>query len=85
MAIKRVKAPFAAIVRGVPRSYTTGQLVDESDPVVKGREHLFEDVEAHVGAGRGRVEEATAGPGEKRAVTRPQRPVRRTKGKGEGQ
>jgi len=80
VAIKRVKEPFAALVRGAPRSYTTGQLVDGADPVVKGREHLFEDVEVHVEAKAATVEQATAEPGERRAVTRPPRP-RRAKSK----
>lgn len=84
MAIKRVKEPFAARVGGVPRNYTTGQLLDEADPVVKGREHLFEDVETHVEGRREPVEQATAAPGEKRAVGRPQR-APRGKSKGEGQ
>lgn len=75
MAIKRCVAAFAASVDGVPRMYTVGQLVDASDPAVKGRESLFEDVETHMAdkAARQapRVEQATAEPGEKRSVGRP--------------
>jgi hypothetical protein len=75
MAIKRCVAAFAASVDGTPRMYTVGQLVDASDPVIKGREGLFEDVETHMAdkAARQapRVEQATAEPGEKRSVARP--------------
>lgn len=75
MAIKRCTSAFAASVDGVPRMYTVGQLVDASDPVIKGREGLFEDVETHMAdkAARQapRVEQATAEPGEKRSVGRP--------------
>lgn len=75
MPIKRCVAAFAASVDGVPRMYTVGQLVDASDPVIKNREGLFEDVETHMAdkAARQapRVEQATAEPGEKRSVGRP--------------
>jgi len=77
MAIKRCKAAFAVSVSGVPRMVTVGQLVDASDPVIKGREHLFEDVETHVSEKAARqapkVEQATAEPGEKRSVAPPAR------------
>jgi hypothetical protein len=73
MPIKRCTSAFAASVDGVPRMYTVGQLVDASDPVIKGREGLFEDVETHMAdkAARQapRVEQATAEPGERRSVT----------------
>jgi hypothetical protein len=75
MAIKRCVAAFAASVDGVPRMYTVGQLVDASDPVIKGREGLFEDVETHMADKAARqapqVEQATADPGERRSVGRP--------------
>lgn len=75
MAIKRCVAAFAASVDGVPRMYTVGMLVDASDPAVKGREALFEDVETHMAdkAARQapRVEQATAEPGERRSIARP--------------
>ncbi|MER7953844.1 hypothetical protein [Streptomyces sp. NPDC096030] len=71
MAIKRCKASFAVVVNGAPRVVTAGQLVDESDPVVKGREGCFEDVETYVSERKARVERATAEPGEKRSVGRP--------------
>lgn len=59
----RVKAPFA---RGT-RVYTPGEIVSGDDPVVKGNESYFEDVDALVSRS---VEQATAAPGEKRAVKR---------------
>lgn len=71
MAIKRCKASFAVIVNGAPRVVTAGQLVDDSDPVVKGREASFEDVETYVSERKARVEQATADPGERRSVGRP--------------
>ncbi|MFD9192989.1 hypothetical protein ACFWCA_32845 [Streptomyces phaeochromogenes] len=75
MAIKRCVAAFAASVGGTPRMYTVGTLVDSSDPVIKGREALFEDAEAYVSDKAARqapqVEQATAGPGERRSVGRP--------------
>ena len=45
------------------RRVRKGDLVHEGDPIVKGREQFFEPEE--------RVEQATAAPGEKRAVRRP--------------
>lgn len=71
MAIKRCKASFAVVVNGAPRVVTAGQLIDDSDPVVKGREASFEDVETYVSERKSRVEQATADPGEKRSVGRP--------------
>ncbi|WP_374457716.1 hypothetical protein [Nocardioides sp.] len=49
--------------------YNPGRLVDENDPVVKGREHHFQPAEAI--PSRGRVESATAAPGERRERSRP--------------
>lgn len=40
-----------------------GQIVDSADPIVKGREHLFETPEAT-------IERASAAPGEKRSATK---------------
>ena len=71
MAIVRCKASFAVVVNGAPRVVTVGQLVDDSDPVVKGREANFESVETYVSDRTARVEETTAAPGEKRSVGRP--------------
>jgi hypothetical protein len=73
MTIKRCTSAFAVSVDGAPRMYTVGQLVNANDPVIKGREDLFEDVETHMAdkAARQapRVEQATAEPGEKRSVS----------------
>lgn len=61
---------------GVQRVLRPGDLVDENDPCVKGRESLFETVEANVhratdrAAGKpvdGIIEQATAAPGERRS------------------
>lgn len=73
--IRRCKQSFAAVVNGVPRVVAAGALVDSADPVMKGREALFDDVEAYMAdkAPRSGVEQATAGPGEKRSRTRPAR------------
>lgn len=68
MAILRCKEPFSADVDGVPRTVTAGQIVDSKDRVVKGREHLFEPIEDYASRQAGRVEAATAAPGEKRSV-----------------
>ncbi|WP_327160550.1 hypothetical protein [Streptomyces zaomyceticus] len=71
MTIKRCKAAFAANINGSPHMFKVGQLVDGDDPVIKGREALFEDVETYVSdRSATRVEQATAAPGEKRSVGR---------------
>ncbi len=57
----------AAVKGGRPRVVKGGQLVAADDPVVKGREHLFAPVEDV-------VEQATAAPGELRAVKPRQQP-----------
>lgn len=69
MALKRCKAAFAADVKGRPYVVKVGDLVDESDPLYKGRELNFEDVTAT--AGKPAVEQATAAPNERRRVGRP--------------
>ena len=45
-----------------------GDLVDDNDPIVKGREALFEPAEAAVKPSS--VEQATAAPGERRSAVR---------------
>lgn len=70
MALLRVKASFAVGWRVVPR----GALVDAADPIVKGRESLFEPVVATYSTVPASapvepvVEQATAAPGEKRTT-----------------
>lgn len=49
------------------RTYRQGRIVDPDDPVVKGREHLFVDLDEEAAAARP-VEQATAAPGERREV-----------------
>lgn len=69
MALLTVTEPFAVFdSNGFPTVYNPGRLVDDSDPVVKGREAHFESADA--AAARARVESATAAPGERRARTR---------------
>lgn len=56
-------------------SVKAGDVFDASDPVVKGREALFEPVDewaARVQQGP-RIEQATAAPGEKRSVAVPEK------------
>lgn len=66
MAVLRVKAPFAIQdAAGAVQMYPAGRLVDEKDPVVKGREALFEAVEATAARQAG-TEVASAEPGAKR-------------------
>ncbi|WPP30037.1 hypothetical protein [Streptomyces sp. CL7] len=74
MAIKRAIAPFTAYIDGMPRVVRAGDLVEETDPVMQGRTHLFETVEDHVAQRqpqRPQVETATAEPGERRDLTPP--------------
>jgi hypothetical protein len=52
-------------VGGVGRVYD-GQLVRSDDPIVKGRLHLFDDVDDVLGI----VEQATKNPGQKRTAKR---------------
>jgi hypothetical protein len=70
--IKRCKTSFAASVGGgVPRVIKAGALVQDDDPIIKGREHLFEDVDTFVQKRRARVEAATAEPGAQRSLSKP--------------
>lgn len=64
----RCKSPFASGRRVVP----AGAIIDPTDPIVKGRKALFEEVAVT------HVEQTTAAPGEKRA-----RRPRKTKTKDE--
>ncbi|MCX5584278.1 hypothetical protein [Streptomyces erythrochromogenes] len=69
MPIKRCKASFSVSVNGVPRVITAGTLLDASDPVIKGRETLFEDVDTYMSERAPQpVERATAEPGERRSL-----------------
>ena len=61
MAVLRCTSPFAVQEGVVPRVLRAGDLVDENDPAVKGREGMFEPVETT-------VERATSAPGERRML-----------------
>lgn len=83
MAVYRCKSPFAVHVDGRHRVISGGALVDDSDPVFKGREHLFERADEFVErVSRDRVdrvvEAATAEPGELRQVSKPKRAAKST-------
>lgn len=74
MAVYRAKAGFCYDDKdGVPRIVAAGDLMSDSDPGFKGREELFDPVEAHVVAESARrrgksVEEATAEPNARRSL-----------------
>lgn len=79
MVLRATQAFAADDSRGIPRVFTPGALVKDDDPIVKGREHLFESVEATVEKSSS-VERATAAPGEKRTLTTPAKPARGRRG-----
>ncbi len=76
MAVYRCKHPFVVHVDGKRRAFPGGCLIQDSDPVFKGREHLFELAEeyvdrvatARVDRVMAPVEAAAAEPGELRAA-----------------
>jgi len=69
MAVLRVLEAFAyKSSDGFLVPLGAGEIVDSTHPAVKGREHMFEPVEATAARSRDEVEQATAAPGEKRAV-----------------
>lgn len=57
---------FVAILDGSTVTIASGQVVDEGDPILKGRAALFEEFVPKVRSYPGQVEQATAAPGEKR-------------------
>lgn len=76
MTVLRAREAFACSdAQGTPRVVRPGDLFDSTDPLVTGRETLFEPVEVAtqrseaVVAGGSGVESATAAPGEKRSVS----------------
>lgn len=73
MAILRVKDAFAVDQGGFHRVLRPGDILEDTDPVVKGREAFFEPVEAQAVRERRRVETASAAPGEKRTRTVPRK------------
>ncbi len=58
----RAKTSFAA----GPLRVVRGQLVRSDDEIVRGREHLFVNVDEMLG-----IEQATKNPGERRAAAKP--------------
>jgi hypothetical protein len=63
------REPLSATVDGVPVYLDKGDLVDDGDPVLQGRESMFEPFVPKVRTYDRRevdVEQATAAPGEKR-------------------
>ena len=67
MAILRCKDGFVVWDQGFMRVTQPGDLVDSSDPLVKGHEQFFETVETNVSRrSRAGDETATAGPGDVR-------------------
>ena len=69
MAYLRCIAAFVDFRDGAVEMYNPGRLVDDSNPVVKGRESYFEPVEVAAARHAG-VEQATAEPGGRRTRTR---------------
>lgn len=78
MSIMRCKTSFMTNVNGSRRMIRQGDLFSSDDPVVKGREALFDAVEDVVAKRTPKsesvVERATAEPGERRSVGRPRKP-----------
>lgn len=69
---KRCVSPFCAPLGGVMVSVAVGDVFADNHPILVGRDALFEDVEAAaIRATVGIVEQATAAPGERRAVRKP--------------
>lgn len=62
--LRAVTSFIVADKKGIGRLVSEGDLLPVDDPVMKGRAHLFVDLEEG-------VEQATASPGEKRSVRRP--------------
>lgn len=66
-------------IDGMPRFFGTGDLVDDTDPDFRGREHLFQPVEEAAAVAHNRrglhpsrsMETATAAPGEVRQMAHP--------------
>jgi hypothetical protein len=57
---------FIALVGDSTVTVSRGDVVDEGDPILKGRAALFEEFVPKVRSYPGQVEQATAAPGEKR-------------------
>lgn len=80
MAIKRCMETFVAMMDGGFHTVVLGELVDDSDPIYRAHRDLFEDLSVATvrkGPVQATVEQATAGPGEKRMVSPPPKPIRK--------
>lgn len=73
--MKRCTESFTIWRGGAPLAFTAGQLVDDKHPILKTHKHLFADPDAATGQASDftlkPVEQATADPGEPRALTPP--------------
>lgn len=70
MAIYAAKEAFTFDENGVPRVFTPGTPIEDTDPGFHGREHLFEPVEDTAERRHSVTETATAAPGEVRSLHR---------------
>ncbi|WP_318203023.1 hypothetical protein [Streptomyces sp. SCL15-4] len=73
--MKRCTESFTIWPDGAPVAFVAGQLVDDKHPILKTHKHLFAEPQASAGQPpRGQLrptEQATADPGERRALTPP--------------
>ncbi|WHM32445.1 hypothetical protein OH540_21315 [Streptomyces sp. BPPL-273] len=73
--MKRCTESFTIWRDGAPIAFVAGQLVDDKHPILKSHSHLFGELEASSGhaqpARLTAVEQATADPGQPRALTPP--------------
>lgn len=71
--MQRCKESFTIWRGGAPVAYVAGQLVDDADPILATHEHLFAAPEATTRPApqAARTEQATAAPGELRALSAP--------------
>lgn len=85
MTIHRCHEAFVTRIDGARVSIAVGDLVEGDEDVYKARPTAFETVEAYMSMRRARraaprttrgVEQATAGPGEKRSLTESAKPRR---------
>lgn len=67
---KRVKQAHSFDVKGVPVTMRVGELVNDEDPRLKGREQFYEDADtaAARSSSADSVETTSAAPGERRSV-----------------
>lgn len=67
----RVRSPFSCVIPGNPGFVAQeGMVLNTDHPAYRGREALFEPVEAAAARTSAAVEQATAAPGERRSRVR---------------